>query len=185
MRKYKEYTHKFEVHQGLQIQHPPDIDKGISISGPLGEIVMSLPANFFAKTLGGTCFVVMISPKSEKGSVSKFKTIIRGIHNCITGVTSGYLRELQLVGLGYRITQYNNTCLRLKLGKTHEDYVKHTHPYVYISNKYISIYGVNKDEVCKTQARIQEVGGVDVYKGKGIRVAGSLPKLKAGKRNAK
>lgn len=170
----------------------------LRITGPLGEMRMQVQQqNVYAAQNGNVLVLFMIaSDKCKKKQIKPvLNTIARHVYNCIIGVTSGYLSELQIIGLGYRAsTRTKANMLSFKLGETHEMYLPTRSDQVYYvssgqapgqtscQTNTLMTYGINKHKVYETQAKIKRLSPADRYKGKGIRVAGETPVLKAGKR---
>jgi len=164
------------------------------ITGPLGEIQMHVQQQgVFAAHHGNALVLFMIaSDKCKKKQLKPvLNTIARHVYNCIIGVTSGYLSELQIIGLGYRASTHTEAnLLSFKLGETREMHLPTRSDQVYYvttgqasgQTNTLMTYGINKHKVYETQAKIKRLSPADRYKGKGIRVAGETPVLKAGKR---
>jgi len=103
------------------------------------------------------------------------------IRNMIKGVTEGFTKVLEVVGLGYRAAVKGNN-LELSLGLSH--------PVVYpipsdvrieVKENKIYVSGINKERVGQVCAQIRAFRKPNVYKGKGIRYEGEVLRLKAGK----
>jgi len=100
----------------------------------------------------------------------------------VEGVSSGFERSLEIVGVGYRAEKAGDK-LVLRVGYSHQVEVSPL-PGVSLTvegaNR-IKVTGINKEVVGEMAAKIRAVRPPDVYKGKGIRYAGELVHLKAGK----
>jgi large subunit ribosomal protein L6 len=97
-------------------------------------------------------------------------------------VTAGFEKELEIVGVGYRAEKQGEK-LVLRIGFSHLVEVSPL-PGVTLNvegNNRIKVSGINKEIVGEMAARIRAIRPPDVYKGKGIRYAGEVVKLKAGK----
>ncbi len=104
------------------------------------------------------------------------------LNNMVTGVSTGYKRELEVQGVGYRIAQSGQT-LTFSVGFSHE--VKYEVPKgvtakVTAQTK-LSLEGINKEELGQVAASIRGIRPPEPYKGKGIRYAGEHVRRKAGK----
>ncbi len=101
----------------------------------------------------------------------------------VIGVSRGFSKKLELVGVGYRAIKNNNELI-LKLGYSHD--VIYSIPknlsIECIKPTLISVNGINKQEVNQVAANIRSFRKPDAYKGKGIRYYGELIKLKEGKK---
>lgn len=105
------------------------------------------------------------------------------INNKIDGVTHGFLSFLQIVGVGYR-ANLDNQNLKLRLGFSHEVFYKvgkGVRIFLLEPTK-ICLYGIDKNQVAQTAAKIQAIKPPSVYKGKGIRLLNQIITLKPGKR---
>ncbi|MDO8430151.1 MAG: 50S ribosomal protein L6 [bacterium] len=104
--------------------------------------------------------------------------------NAITGVNSGFLKELEIQGVGYRASMEGNT-LVLHVGFSHPvkilvpDGIK-----VSVEKNFIKISGFNKNLVGQVAAKIRDVKKPEPYQGKGIRYKGEVVRRKAGKKVA-
>lgn len=124
--------------------------------------------------------------KVEREDNSRESKSLHGLYrtlvsNMIVGVSKGWVKELEVVGTGYRAA-LNGTNLQLSLGYSHPVVVS---PYEGVSfqvqgNK-ISVSGIDKQVVGQMAAEIRAKRKPDPYKGKGVRYAGEVLKLKAGK----
>ena len=126
----------------------------------------------------------------ERPSESKLHRSLHGltrtlVWNMIEGVTKGYEKQLELVGVGYRASRQGEA-LVLNVG--------YSHPVRYPVPKgitidvpeptRINIKGASKEEVGQVAAEVRKIRPPEPYKGKGIRYTGEIVKLKAGKRAA-
>jgi large subunit ribosomal protein L6 len=106
------------------------------------------------------------------------------LNNMVTGVTTGFTRRLEIVGVGYKAEKRGNN-LVLSVGKSHT--VEFTPPSKEISfevdkdGRGFTISGVDKVEVGELAATIRRVRPPEPYAGKGIRYAGEYVRQKAGK----
>lgn len=198
------YKKRIEL-KSVQI-YPPKGESSLVIKGPQGELKLELSRFlkkgwFFVRRSDHHLHLLMVVPPSERASNNPeaiFSTIMKHLQTSIIGVTSGYLSQLEIQGLGYRVSLPSaagkaNPPLRFKLGETHEQHVGLKPDLVYKASSRsgpggeatLWMYGINKNQVFQTEASIAELsksGRGDVYKGKGIRPAGNRPKLKSGKR---
>ena len=102
--------------------------------------------------------------------------------NMVEGVASGFEKNLELVGIGYRVEKAGDR-LTLRVGYSHSVEVSPL-PGVSLAvegTNRIKVTGINKEVVGEMAARIRAIRPPDAYKGKGIRYAGELVRLKAGK----
>jgi large subunit ribosomal protein L6 len=112
------------------------------------------------------------------------------IYNMVEGVTNGYKKTLEIIGVGYRAT-YNNGILELNLGFSHPIYfvppegIEIEVDTKTKKNPLLIISGVNKEMVGQVAAKIRSMRKPEPYKGKGIRYTDEYVRRKAGKSAAK
>ncbi|MFD2082273.1 large subunit ribosomal protein L6 [Actinopolymorpha cephalotaxi] len=105
------------------------------------------------------------------------------VSNMIVGVTQGYERKLEIVGVGYRVVPKGPTQLELSLGYSHSitfDAPEGISFAVESATKF-SVSGINKQQVGEVAANIRKLRKPEPYKGKGIRYAGEQIRRKVGK----
>jgi large subunit ribosomal protein L6 len=101
----------------------------------------------------------------------------------VTGVTEGFERKLELVGVGYR-AQLKGTSLEIAVGFSHPVFIEAPEGITFEvpDPTQITVSGIDKQRVGQTAAEIRRVRPPEPYKGKGIRYAGELVRRKVGKR---
>ena len=108
------------------------------------------------------------------------------INNMLIGVSEGYKKGLEIIGVGYRFNVHGNK-LTISAGFSHPVVV--TAPeginIASVSNTEISIEGIDKQKVSEFAAKIREIRSPEPYKGKGIRYKGEHVRRKEGKKAAK
>jgi large subunit ribosomal protein L6 len=105
------------------------------------------------------------------------------VDNMVTGVTEGFTRKLELVGVGYRAAMKGND-LSLQLGFSHEVDIKAPEGVTFAVPKQteINISGADKQVVGELAANIRKLRPPEPYKGKGVRYAGETVRRKEGKK---
>jgi large subunit ribosomal protein L6 len=105
------------------------------------------------------------------------------IQNMVTGVTAGFTKELEIVGVGYRATLKSPTQLELALGFSHPVFVDAPEgvSFEVPTPLRIIVKGIDKEAVGQVAADIRRVRKPEPYKGKGVRYAGEVVQRKAGK----
>lgn len=155
----------------------------INVKGPKGYLDFSLPKDVVVKIEESTLTV-------EKTD-SEISNILQGtvnsiISNMIEGVTKGFEKGLEIVGVGYRF-QLQGKLLTINAGYSHP--VKVTIPeglqLEQISNTEIVIKGIDKQRVGEFAAEVRKVREPEPYKGKGIRYKGEYVRRKEGKKASK
>jgi len=177
-----------------EIQIPSDvkvtIDKDhVRIEGPLGNLKTSLPVSIRVEFTDGN---LVTHRDSETKQVRALHGLTRTLlANAVTGVTQGFKKELDLVGIGYR-AEVKGKALNLTLGFAHsiefpisegiEIQVERTKKPIsnYVAS--IVVSGYDKQRVGQVAADIRTLRRPDPYKGKGIRYADELVRLKVGKK---
>jgi len=152
----------------------------VVVSGPKGELEIMVPRNVKLEQKDDKLFVTRFS--EEKKVKALHGTIRQLIANAIAGVVKEWERDLEVVGTGYRAAM-DQEKLILSVGFSHQVEIQPPAGIKIIldgQNK-IKIAGVDKALVGREAAKIKSVRPPDAYKGKGIRYAGEVIKLKPGK----
>jgi large subunit ribosomal protein L6 len=159
----------------------------LKIEGPKGKLERELRPEIKVKIEGEK---IILERQNEEKSVRAFHGMERAlVNNMVHGVTQGFEKELQLIGVGYRADSKGNT-LNLALGYSHPiDFelpagVKGT---VIKEGRDVSIKleSVDKQLLGQTAARIRSLREPEPYKGKGVRYKDEVIKMKAGKSGKK
>ena len=122
-------------------------------------------------------------PDDERVSKSLHGLTRTLVANMVTGVTTGYEKKLEIVGVGYRVMSKGPTELEFALGFSHP--VKVTAPEGITFNveapTRFSVLGIDKQQVGEVAANIRKIRKPEPYKGKGVRYAGERVRRKVGK----
>ena len=154
----------------------------VTVKGPKGQLEKQLHPDMILEQENGQ--VKVICPDNSKNALWGLTRTL--LNNMVIGVTQGYAKNLELVGVGYR-AQLQGKKLVLQVGKSHpvefepEDGMEIEVP----SPTQIVVKGIDKEKVGSLAANIRAVREPEPYKGKGIRYAGEVVKLKAGKSGGK
>lgn len=155
-------------------------EEEVIVKGPKGELSCNVNADMIIKQEGD---VLTVSRPSDSRIHRSMHGLTRTlVANMVTGVTTGFEKELDIVGVGYRAEKQGEK-LVLRIGFSHLVEVSPL-PGVTLDvegNNRIKVSGINKEVVGEMAARIRAIRPPDVYKGKGIRYAGEVVRLKAGK----
>ena len=159
-------------------------DNEVTVKGSNGTLTRKLHPDMIIKSENGTITV-------ERPSEDKFHKSLHGltrtlINNLIIGVTSGFAKELEINGVGYRAQMQGKT-LVLSLGYSHPveyNAVEGITLEVPAPNKII-VKGADKEAVGETAAKIREFRMPEPYKGKGIKYADEVIRRKEGKAGGK
>lgn len=153
----------------------------LQVKGPKGELRFDIPSNVSVEQADN---VITVKPADEtKTARSMWGTARAAISNMVLGVTNGFTRDLELVGVGYRAQMQGND-LKLALGLSH-DVVYSPRPGIKIATPKpteIKIEGADKQAVGQTAAEIREFRPPEPYKGKGVKYAGEFIRRKEGKK---
>jgi large subunit ribosomal protein L6 len=156
----------------------------VEVQGPKGKLRQSFPAGIDFEMSDGTLVAKL---KTEDPALAKFHGLARSlVANAVTGVSDGYKRELDIVGVGYR-AEVKGKQVVFALGYSHPVVLdipagidiaidKQTH---------IVVSGVDRQLVGQVAANIRGFRKPDPYKQKGVRYTGEVLKKKAGKTGAK
>ena len=152
----------------------------VTVKGPKGELTRTFHSDIEIKVEDNN--VVVNRPSDEKLHRSLHGTTRAIIANMIEGVSKGFERNLELIGVGYR-AQKQGKKLVLNVGYSHpveiepEEGIEIEVP----ANTKISIKGTDKERVGALAANIRDVRPPEPYKGKGIRYEGEFVRRKEGK----
>jgi large subunit ribosomal protein L6 len=154
--------------------------ENISVKGPKGELSRAVPAEMLVKMEDGK---LTVSRPSDSQKHRAYHGLTRTIvANMIEGVSKGFEKTLEIVGVGYRAEKSGDK-INIRVGLSHTVEVKPL-PGVTLNvegtNK-IKVSGINKEVVGEMAANIRAIRPPDHYKGKGIRYAGEVVRLKPGK----
>lgn len=167
-----------EVPQGVEIN--VDAKNYVTVKGPLGVLSEQIHKDIEIKTEGNELTVVRPTDNKKHKSLHGLSRTL--IANMIQGVTKGFEKKLELVGVGYRANKQGNK-LVLSLGFSHPvEMVDPTGISVEVpSQSEVLIKGINKQLVGNYAAKIRDQRRPEPYKGKGVRYAGEVVRRKEGK----
>ena len=153
----------------------------VTVKGPKGELTRTLPEALSITQDDGQLTVARVDDERESRALhGLFRTLIA---NMVTGVTEGYRRALEIVGVGYRATAQGDRALELAVGYSHTVKVQAPEGITFevLSNTRIDVVGIDKETVGQVAADIRAIRKPEPYKGKGIRYQGEVVRRKAGK----
>ena len=155
----------------------------VTVKGPKGELSLELVKGIEVTQEENTLTVTR--PNDEKATKAMHGTTNANIQNMIKGVTEGFKKDLEIIGVGYRFTVKGNT-LVINAGYSHpvEMEIPTGLTVEGVSNTEISVKGINKVLVGKFAAEIRSVREPEPYKGKGIRYKDEYVRRKEGKKAA-
>ena len=156
-------------------------DRVLTVTGPRGTLAEKIDP---AITVTVADDVVTVTRSSDERSHRSLHGLYRAlIANMVTGVTDGYERRLEIVGVGYRATARGSDGLTLQVGYSHPVHVD-APPGITLSvtsPTRITVSGADKQQVGQVAANIRAIRRPEPYKGKGIRYEGEQIRRKSGK----
>ncbi|AVK86678.1 50S ribosomal protein L6 [Lysinibacillus sp. B2A1] len=155
-------------------------DNNVTVKGPKGELVRSFHQDMKIEQEGNV--ITVSRPSESKEHRTNHGTTRALLANMVTGVSAGFEKSLELIGVGYR-AQLQGKKLVLNVGYSHpveftpEDGLEIEVP----SNTKIIVKGISKERVGALASNIRDVRPPEPYKGKGIRYEGEYVRRKEGK----
>ena len=152
----------------------------VTVKGPLGELTEKFSADLTITLEGSTLTVTRHNDQKEMRSLHGLTRTL--LNNMVVGVTKGYEKKLEIVGVGYRVEKQSGKIV-LGLGYSHpvvfeeKDGIKFECP----DNTTIIVKGINKQAVGQVAAVIRSKRPPEPYLGKGIKYTGEKIRRKAGK----
>ncbi len=157
----------------------------VTVTGPKGSLNHTL-ASPITITKGEDGALVVARPDDERTSRSLHGLSRTLVANMITGVTEGYTKVIEIVGVGYRVAAKGSD-LEFALGFSHP--VSIPAPagisFVVETPTRFSVSGIDKQQVGEVAANIRKLRKPDPYKGKGLRYSGEVVRRKQGKAGKK
>jgi large subunit ribosomal protein L6 len=157
----------------------------ITVKGPNGTLARDIPGEIRVRQDGET--LVVERPDDERESRSLHGLTRSLVNNMVVGVTAGYAKELEIVGVGYRAEAQGPQKLRLALGFSHPVLVDAPDGITFEvpAPTRVVVKGIDKEQVGQVAANIRSLRKPEPYKGKGIRYQGERIIRKAGKAGKK
>ena len=156
----------------------------VLVEGPKGKLTAMVPAGITLETKDGTLFAVR-----EKEELAALHGLTRAlVSNAVEGVTKGWTKELDIVGIGYRAELKGKGIVVFTLGFSHPiEFPLPTGIDVAIDPKQtrLTISGIDRQKVGQVAADMRSLRKPDPYKNKGVRYVGERLKKKVGKTGAK
>jgi large subunit ribosomal protein L6 len=170
----------------LPIPVPSGVDVAIdgqtvNVKGPKGQLAHTVAAPIAVeRTEDGVLQVTRPDDERESRALHGLSRTL--IANMITGVTEGYSKTLEIVGVGYRV-QARGSDLEFALGYSHPVPVKAPDGITFTveAPTRLRVTGIDKQQVGQVAANIRKLRKPDPYKGKGVRYQGEVIKRKVGK----
>lgn len=155
--------------------------QSVTVKGPKGQLAWTVAEEIEIRQEGAE---LILAKKVETTRAQAMWGLSRTlVSNMVVGVTEGYERNLELVGVGYRAAMKGDM-LSMQLGFSHDVELKAPEGVAFAVPKQteVKISGIDKQLVGETAARIRRIRPPEPYKGKGVRYAGEKVRRKEGKK---
>jgi large subunit ribosomal protein L6 len=156
-------------------------DAEVTVKGPKGQLTQEVPGDITMRQDGDT--IVVERPDDSRTNRSLHGLVRALVSNMVEGVTNEFTKELEIIGVGYRVLNSSPASLELALGYSHT--VKYKAPegvsFEVPAPTQILVRGIDKQQVGQVAAEIRDFRKPEPYKGKGVRYKGEYVIRKAGK----
>jgi large subunit ribosomal protein L6 len=152
----------------------------ITVTGPRGELSRTFPESLTFQQ--GENVIAVTRPDDSQSNRALHGLARTLLNNMVTGVKDGFTKNMELQGVGYRVAKAGDN-LVFQVGYSHPVLVVPPNGITFAveSNTRLSISGIDKQVVGQVAANIRSIRKPEPYKGKGIRYAGEVVRMKAGK----
>ena len=155
--------------------------RNVGVSGPKGSLDLDVPGEIEVRQEDD--MILVERPNDDRKNKALHGLTRSLVNNMVIGVSEGFKKELEIVGVGYRAAEKGSNGLELQLGFSHPVEVKAPEGITFEVPEptRIIVSGINKEVVGQVAADIRSYRKTEPYKGKGIRYAGEHVARKAGK----
>jgi len=156
----------------------------VTVKGPKGTLTQDVNPDIQVSVEGKD--IVLTRPTDSKRHKSLHGLYRALINNMVIGVSEGYKKDLELVGVGYKASNQGQV-LELSLGYSHSIFMALPNEISLKTdtpkgkNPVITLEGIDKELIGQVAAKIRSLRKVEPYKGKGVRFTGEVVRRKAGK----
>jgi large subunit ribosomal protein L6 len=153
----------------------------VAVSGPKGSLTRELPGEITIRRDGD---VLLVERPNDERESRAFHGLARAlVNNMVVGVTEGYRKQLDIIGVGYRAAAKDPSTIELALGFSHPVVVQAPEGITFEVPQptRIDVVGIDKQVVGQVAANIRSIRKPEPYKGKGVRYNGERVLRKAGK----
>jgi len=168
------------VPKGVTVSVKPEV---VEIKGPKGTLTQRIPPGIMFEVKGAE---LVATPEREDPALGKFHGLARSLMaNAVEGVTNGFKRELDIVGVGYR-AEVKGKQVHFALGYSHPVVFEVPAGIDVVVDKltHVTVTGIDRQLVGQVAANIRQLRKPDPYKQKGVRYTGEVLKKKVGKTGA-
>ena len=153
----------------------------VTVTGPRGTLARTVPQDITVRDDDGVLKVERPDDEREHRALHGLTRTL--VNNMVVGVTTGFHKDLEIVGVGYRAIAQGPTTLELALGFSHPVKVEAPDGVTFEvpAPTRITVRGNDKEAVGQVAANIRKLRKPEPYKGKGVRYAGEVVRRKAGK----
>jgi len=157
----------------------------VTVKGPKGTLSRELPGAITVRREDSQLLVERPNDERQNRSLHGLSRTL--VSNMVVGVTDGFSKELEIIGVGYRAEALNPTTLRLALGFSHPVLMEAPEGITFEvpTQTRVIVRGIDKEGVGQVPANIRVVRKPEPYKGKGVRYLGEKVLRKAGKTGKK
>jgi large subunit ribosomal protein L6 len=157
------------------------VEQHITVKGPKGTLDRQLPGNITIRQDGAELLVER--PNDERQNRAMHGLARALVNNMVVGVTDGFKKDLEIIGVGYRATAKGPDKLELALGYSHPISVEAPAGITFELDgaTKIAVVGIDKETVGQVAANIRKLRKPEPYKGKGVRYRDEYVARKAGK----
>jgi large subunit ribosomal protein L6 len=157
------------------------LDNLVVVKGPKGQLQRELPGEITVRHEDSSLLVER--PDDQRHNRALHGLTRSLVANMVTGVTNGFSKDLEIVGVGYRATSKGPRQVELALGFSHPVIVDAPEgiEFEVPAPTRLTVKGIDKELVGQVAADIRKIRKPEPYKGKGVRYAGEVVRRKAGK----
>jgi large subunit ribosomal protein L6 len=167
--------------QGVKIAVEGNV---VSVQGPKGKLETRIPQGVSVEQKDGT--LVAVRQNDSQAAIHGLSRAL--LNNAVTGVTTGWTKDLEIVGIGYKAELKGKATVVFNLGYSHPIEVPIPSGIAVTvdpKNTKLSVSGIDRQKVGQVAAEMRGLRPPDPYKQKGVRYAGEKLKKKVGKTGAK
>jgi large subunit ribosomal protein L6 len=159
--------------------------RNITVKGPKGTLTREIPGTISVRAEDGSLLVERPDDERENRALHGLTRTL--VNNMVVGVTDGFSKSLEIVGVGYRAEAQGADAVRLALGFSHPVHVKAPDGVTFEVPQptVVVVKGIDKEVVGQVAANIRSIRKPEPYKGKGVRYQGERVLRKAGKTGKK